>query len=160
MIDVRIVVADFLENDKVWPPGCAPKSFNKALVEVLSRLPEEDYDEISSTIMFVVEPDGFLATNAPFGRFCPPSADGCDLRFDTIVIFHPCFDYSHSALVGLLAHEIAHSFVRGQDYEADENAADQQVCKWGFEEELKALAAEQAKAKAAAEAQAKSNNQR
>ena len=74
------------------------------------------------------------------------------------MIFHPCLDYPHAALVGLLAHEIAHCFVAGHDCDADEDATDQRVHIWGFEEEIKALDAENAKAKAAARATAKSNN--
>ena len=159
MTRLESILCDFLESDKIWPPGLAPQPFKKALVEVLMRLPEDDYNEISSRIMFVVESEELSATNAPLTQFCPPSTEGYDLRFDTIVIFHPCFDYPHAALVGLLAHEIAHCFVRGQDYDADEDAADQQVHKWGFEIELLALDAEQAEARAAAKAKAESKNQ-
>jgi hypothetical protein len=53
-----------------------------------------------------------------------------------VVLFECCFRFSSSARVGLIAHELAHSFVNGADYKADEAAADGLVVKWGFSAEL------------------------
>ena len=159
MIQRETIQYDFFENDKIWPPGLAPASFTKALMEVLSRLPDDDYYEVSSDICFVVEHPDISALNVPFNRDYPPSKNGIKVRIDTVVIFHPCLEYPHAALVGLLAHEIAHSFVSGKDYGADEEVADDQVRKWGFADELQALDAEHAKAKAAAQEKSKESKQ-
>ncbi len=38
--------------------------------------------------------------------------------------------------MGLIAHELAHSFVSNPEYQSDEQEADLQAQRWGFEEEL------------------------
>ena len=54
---------------------------------------------------------------------------------DTIIIFHPTLSFSQEAQVGILAHEIAHSFNSEANYDDDEAAADDLVSKWGFANE-------------------------
>lgn len=142
------IAYDFLESDRIWPvfiPSNRNHPFVKSLVEVLERLPDDAYKKLASQTSFVVEDPSVLATNVPFERAYPPIRHGLRVRFDTIVIFHPALDFSHKALVGLIAHEIAHSFVTGQDYKADEQEADSQVLRWGFAEELEVMACEKAR---------------
>jgi predicted SprT family Zn-dependent metalloprotease len=55
------------------------------------------------------------------------------------VIFHAALECSHKALVGLIAHEIAHGFVTQSDSRTDEKETDLQAIRWGFAEELEAL---------------------
>jgi hypothetical protein len=136
------IIYDFLGSDRIWPPFIASNlnhPFIKALVEVLERLPADAYDEVSGRILFVVEDPQILATNVPFERLYPPFKRVLRVRFDTIVIFHAALDFSHKALVGLIAHELAHSFVTQSDYKADEKETDLQTVRWGFAEELEAL---------------------
>ena len=136
---------EFLENDRIWPPFIASNRnypFIKAFVEVLERLPEDDYDKVANQTSFVVEDSQVLATNVPFDRCYPQGQIELRVRFDVIVIFHAALDNSHKALVGLIAHELAHSFVSPSDYRTDENEADLQALRWGFAEELKALRVE------------------
>jgi len=59
---------------------------------------------------------------------------------DTIVFFRKCLDFAQEAMIGLIAHEIAHSFVRGRDNPEDETFADDKARQWGFGEELNCLA--------------------
>jgi len=136
---------DFLESDRVWPPSLVPDAFIKALVEVLICLPDDDYDTVSEKVSFVVEDPRISAVNVPFNRTYPSLPNGITLEFHTIVIFHQALTYPHTALVGLLAHELAHSFGSGQDYKADEDAANTLVVRWGFGEEIEALHVEKQK---------------
>ncbi|MFC2027063.1 hypothetical protein ACFLU3_00090 [Chloroflexota bacterium] len=142
------ILCDFIENeDRIWPPGLAPIAFVNALKEVLTRLPDDAYDAVCETVSFVVEDPKITATNVPFNRTYPSLPDGITIQFNTIVIFHQALAYPGAALVGLLAHELAHSFVDEQNYNADEDAADALVVRWGFAKEIAALRAEQQKAK-------------
>ena len=140
------IAYDFLENDRIWPPLFASDRghpFAQALVEVLTRLPDEAYDVVAKKVSFVVEDYQVTAVNVPFNRAYPPNREVFRVSFDTIVIFHPALAYSHAALVGLLAHELAHSLVSKPDYKTDEEATDALVLRWGFGRERKALTAEQ-----------------
>jgi hypothetical protein len=105
-----------VESDSIWPPVQSParKKFNAAFREVLSRLPEEVFDQVQSEIVFVLEDPTveYFAANVP----APPSGDvGGKLGMDTIVVFHTCLNFAREAMIGLIAHEIAHSFVGGTD---------------------------------------------
>jgi hypothetical protein len=42
-------------------------------------------------------------------------------------------------MIGLIAHEIAHSFVSSRDNATDEALADDKTREWGFEDELNCL---------------------
>lgn len=143
------IAYDFLESDRIWPPISTNRghSFIKALVEVLTRLPDEAYDLVSAKVSFVVEDGQFLAINVPLDRFYPPNPNGLTVSFHTIVVFHQALAYPHAALVGLLVHELAHSFESKEDYKADEEAADALALRWGFGREFEALKAEQQKAR-------------
>jgi len=142
------IAYDFLESDRIWPQTVSfnhRHPFMKALINVLECLPGDVYDTVSSILSFVVEDNNFTALNVPFSRFYPSPPKGLKVRIDTIVVFHPALEYPHDALVGLLAHEIAHSFVDLADHVSNEEATDTMVEKWGFGKQLKALRAEQKK---------------
>jgi hypothetical protein len=127
-----------VESDRIWPPvpsSPARRKFNEAFREVLSRLPEEVFDQVQSEIGFVLEDPTveFFATNVP----APPSGDvGGKLGIDTIVFFHTCLNFAREAMIGLIAHEIAHSFVRGRDNREDEALVNDKAREWGFGDEL------------------------
>jgi len=122
---------DFLGNDRIWPPNLAPPHFIEALFQVLERLPEDAYDEVDARVSFVVEVPGFIAYNVPFNPAYLPCAGSLEVRFDTIVVFHQALTLPQAALMGLLAHELAHTLVNKRDYSADEQAADDLAQQWG-----------------------------
>ena len=133
----------FLESDRVWPVGLTTDQshpFVSALVEVLKRLSDKDYDKVELRIGFVVESYQMRAVNVPFRQIVPPATQAaCEVRYDTIIVFASSLRLPHPALVGLLAHEIAHSCVEKDDHHDNEAAADQLATSWGFGQELQAL---------------------
>ena len=128
-----------VESDRIWPviPSPARQKFKAALREVLSRLPQEVFYQVESEIGFVLEDPtlDLLAVSVP----APRSADG-KLGIDTIVFFRTCLKFAPEAMIGLFAHEIAHSFVGGRDDPENEALADVKAREWGFGEELNCLA--------------------
>ena len=147
IMEIRTRIEDikytFLEGERIWLPALVPLHFLVALKKVLVRLPEDDYNKVTDFIWFVVEHPGFTAQNIPIDRpFIP--AGGEKIECYVIVIFHGALSYSRPALMGLIAHEIAHSFVNGSNYTSDELAADEKAISWGFKKELEALKLEQA----------------
>ncbi len=108
-------------------------------MELLERLPDDAYNVVANQTSFIVETPQFLAINVPFERSYPPLKSVLRVRLDTMVIFHVALDYPHKALVGLIAHELAHSFVTQSDYRTDEKETNLQALRWGFAEELEAL---------------------
>ena len=129
----------FLGSDRIWPPGAATETFKAALVEVLSRLPDDAYDHVDNSISFVVAHPNVWGVNVPIRYSCSPSPTAYQLNFDTVVLFESGLALPARALVGLLAHELAHSFVSGADYASDEIATDAIAESWGFGAELQAL---------------------
>jgi hypothetical protein len=135
------ILYDFIESDRIWPPifmADMKHVFVRALTDVLVRIPDEVYDMVTNRVNFVVEDPRIHAINVPFSRYCPPSAEGHYVQFETIVVFHQLLAYPFNALVGALAHEIAHSFVSGEDFRSDEEKVDALVLEWGFRKELEA----------------------
>lgn len=136
------ISAAFLENDRIWPPSIGAQRnhpFITALIEVLKRLPEDVYDVVEGVASFVVADPHIAAVNVPFERVYPPAPKGIKLRFDSIVFFESALSFPRKALLGLIAHELAHSLQSIPDYEADEREADALVVHWGFRDELQAL---------------------
>ena len=141
---------DFYVNERIWPSTFDLKSFKKALDEVLSRLPDDVYEKISSRYVFVCEHPGWPIINVPFCQEYPPSANSYKVRLNIIVLFHSCLAYPHSALVGILAYEIALRYVEEEkDAVADWKVIEERLRNWGFGEELKDFYAERAKARKA-----------
>lgn len=123
--------ANEIDNDPVF----------LAILEVMKRLPEEDFYKACYAIDFVIQMDAFRAINVPVfsGEEMPVQPNPqSQKRRDLIVIFkNP--ELSHRELLGLVAHEIAHSFVKGRDDDDNEKVANDQVRKWGFGDELDAM---------------------
>jgi hypothetical protein len=139
-------IMNMLERDGIWPPTVSLERnrFCEALREVLSRLPQEAFDKVDDKVRFLLDDPSLkmLAVNAP----PPPCSDlSGRLGIDTIIFFRICMDLAPKALVGLIAHEIAHSFVCGKDYLEDEVLAKKQAPKWGFGPELACLKSEKAR---------------
>jgi hypothetical protein len=136
-------VRNFVESDRIWPPVADSSiMFLPALCEVLSRLPHEVFYSIEEQLGIALElPKAeMLAVNVPAKDFIhPQTKKKTKVGTDLIVFFHPSWKLSREALVGLIAHEIAHSYVEGKDYTHDEALADATVREWGFSKELQAL---------------------
>jgi hypothetical protein len=115
-----------------------------ALRNVLLHLPEDIFEEVDSYIRFVVDADKFSALNVPFELPLPPSTEWRSSKTHVIVIFERALEYSQQAIVAIVAHEIAHSFVVARDHLQNEEAADQLVREWGFAEEQRVLNQEKA----------------
>jgi len=138
--DCRLI----LESDRIWPPSVRSVNrvrFERALLTVLRRLPDDVFQLVESDVSFVVDEGKFHALNVPFSKMLPLKnyTGTINWRLDQIVIFNAAFQLSDEALVGLVAHEIAHSVEQQRDHNENEAAADALVLKWGFERELKAL---------------------
>lgn len=139
----------YMQSDRVWPALLntpTRQRFNLALVEVLRRLPDDIFDIVETDLGFVVQEPTYRAINVPYECVLPPSDKPIKFRIDQVVIFSNAFDdLSDPALVGLLAHEIAHSIEERRDHSANEAAADERVRAWGFEKELAELSARKGK---------------
>jgi len=137
-------IMSFVDSDRLWPPHAQTKSkFVPFLCEVLSRLPDEDFTRLDDNILSIVLEDPatcrMLAVNVKAPSF--PRLEK-ESGGDTIIFYHDCWRFTGAALVGLIAHEFAHSLVCGQDYQSDEIAADAKAESWGFKSELARLEAE------------------
>ena len=122
------------------PFGQGHGRFGKLLREILLRLPEEAYDEICMKITFVVPMPSTLGINVPIKQLHMPGVQKMSVSFRyVVVIFKDALEYPDDALKGIIVHELAHSFVEGQDYTKDEKLTDELVVEWGFQKELDAL---------------------
>ncbi len=145
---------DRIVTDKVWPPpGLVldphpfAVSFSAALREVLTRLPTQTLFKIGLQVNFIISARGIItALNVPvINKILPVNTD-CGNKENhlirhTIVFFELADQMDPVSLIGLIAHEIAHSFVEKPDHTANEKAADELVRKWGFGTELDKLRA-------------------
>ena len=133
------ILYSYVENDRLVNFQLVPENFMRALVDVLKRMPEDDYYDIPEELTFIVETKYIAAQNIRLRASTEIKGHKIPKNYDIIIIFCTALNYPHNALVGLIAHEIAHSFVDGRDYKSDEDAVDERVVKWGFQEELQAL---------------------
>ena len=127
-------VNSYLSVDHIWPPTVQANPSHpivKAIKEVLLRLPEDEFYEVESYVQVIIEDQESLAFNVSFNRPIE--------RLDTIVIYERSFKMSHKALVGLLAHELAHTFVDEKEHFKNEAAVNELARSWGFTEEIKIL---------------------
>src|SRR4051812_9436340 len=117
----------FLQTDRIWPASVASNRdhvFVRALIEVLTRLPNDAYDVVERSVGFCVAEPHIIAFNVPFERRYPSAPNGLTVRFETIVFFERTLSFPFEAFVGLIAHELAHSLQSFRDYETDEGEAD------------------------------------
>ena len=145
-------IMNIVKSDNIWPPTASSNQLlAPALCEVLSRLPQEDFDFVESNVSFIVEDPKLtpLAFNVP-----AKGEMGRKIGLDRIVFFESSWLLSPKALIGLVAHELAHSFVTGKDDTKDELLVNQRVCDWGFQDELICLQREKPQLKACANSSA------
>lgn len=132
----------FLQGDRVWPPNWiayeSGQRFGKALREVFRRLEDDDFDK-ATNLWFVLDNGFALALNVPQNIAVLATSLPFTYSCDTIYLTNRAWQLNDTALVGLLAHEIAHSFVERQSHSENEEAADALVRKWGFRDELDAI---------------------
>ncbi|MFN0017414.1 MAG: hypothetical protein ACKVP0_04085 [Pirellulaceae bacterium] len=143
LVSRYVTIVQIVGSDRFWPPTSGAKdAFVPALCEVLARLPEKAFEFVESQISFVLEDPTLdaLAVNVPlpevedFGRPGGANETSC-----LIVFYRSAWKLSTNGLIGLIAHELAHSFVGGKDYEEDEAKTDDKAHEWGFEQELLCL---------------------
>jgi len=124
-------IMGMIERNRIWPPPASTwsHSFRGALREVLSRLPQEAFDKVEAEAMFVLEERSLkmLVANAPAPAPAPSR---------TIVFFRGCMSLAPNALVGLIAHEIAHTLADDKGCRADAKLAENTAREWGFGAEL------------------------
>jgi hypothetical protein len=122
---------NMMERNRIWPPPVSSWShrFRAALREVLSRLPQEVFDRVENEFNFVLEEPELemLAATVPAPSQAPSR---------TIVFFRGCLRFTPKALAGLIAHEIARTFVHEKYGRTDEILADNKAREWGFGAEL------------------------
>ncbi len=128
------------DSDSIMPriSSAGRIKLDKALTEVLSRLPQNDFDTVVSKIVFVFDDPDFNVYG--LNAAAPTSPDNDLPRgVDTIVFFRLALTLSPKSLIGVIAHEIAHSFVSGTYNQEDEDLVDAKVREWGFKREQDAL---------------------
>lgn len=132
-------IMNYLGNDRIWLPiPQAQAKIIPCLCEVLARLPDDDFYTVDDKVFIIVQEDDVLAWNVPLNR--ASSNEIC-----TVIFFKSCTKLSATALIGLIAHELAHTFVdrAGADYKSDEDATNAKAQSWGFAFELDCLDTEQ-----------------
>jgi hypothetical protein len=133
-----------MERDGVWPTTVSTERsrFCAALREVLCRLPQEAFDKVEEDVRFLFDDPSLkmLAVNAP-----PPPSQEFNGRkaIDTIVFFRASMRLTPEALIGLIAQQIAHSFVCGKNCREDGILAETKAREWKFGAELNRLKNEQ-----------------
>jgi hypothetical protein len=132
-------VQDFMGNNCLgWFKGS--KQVSRALTEVLCRLPDEAADFILCNSDIVVI-DG--SSSAAWSRRldCPAYNEPHERRVHIVVLRKRLRDMPYKAVVGEVAHELAHVFA-GHDVKSDESCqeeADRLARDWGFGDEIDAL---------------------
>ena len=139
----------FVESEKIWPPGCYARGlFIPPLREVLMRLPEQVFEFFEEHISFVLDCPKVKAWAMNVPNLMYNGIGYTDDRSEaastpstpaSIVFMRSAWELPHAAMVGLIAHELAHSFVNGSDYSEDEALANEMARSWGFAEKLLAL---------------------
>jgi hypothetical protein len=135
-------ILNFVESDRIWPAVAnSRRKVTPALQEVLAKLPENEFEWVESNLQIVLDDPAtdLLAVNVP-----PPdraTAEG-SAGVCTVVFLRSSWKLSETALTGLVAHELAHSFVSGRDYAKDEQLTNEKARSWGFADELQVLAEE------------------
>jgi len=127
---------NYLSGGHIWPPTVEATHhhpFMKALIEVLSRLPEKVFCQVEGHVQFIFDTPEYGAVNVLFEKTY--LGTNLRLRLDTIVVYHRSVSFGHEQLVNIIAHEIAHSVVQKEDHHDNEHAADEAIVSWGFEAE-------------------------
>jgi hypothetical protein len=133
------ILNSYLESDRIYNRERVSPKFIRALIDVLRRMPEGDYYEIPDNLIFIVETKHILAQNIKLNAYQEVKGVCIHESYYVVAIYCTALGYPHNALVGLIAHEIAHSFVDKPDDKSNEDATDALVARWGFQAELQAL---------------------
>jgi len=145
-----------LDEDLIFPYSgglCEPdfeQKRNLAILEVLRRIPEKDYQELVK-----IDDEGlfrwFILHYEEFALCYPfpithPEEPFKNLikkaRAEVLYLSPRLENQDIKIVITIIAHELAHIFLRhktsiGEDYEVQENEAWGLINKWGFEKELK-----------------------
>jgi len=154
-------------EDGLWPeaglggPDPTESRRHLALAEVLRSIPEDDYLRLANAMLF--SPDSPAASSAAYIWFIPDARVGGRVEcfpatvfpgeeehlvpFTQVIYLSPILERSAwDILVATVAHELAHVVLghclmpdSEEEYESQEQAAYELLCKWGFEKEAKKL---------------------
>ena len=102
--------------------------------ELLVRLPENAFDALTDQTNFYFEDPrintlGVSVQNHRFRRSEVGKEEACF----TVIIFKAAANLSSEAVIGLLAHEFAHSFVTVFDDSENERLTNEKLREWGFD---------------------------
>src|SRR5258708_17112669 len=125
-------------NNKVFP-SCNEPVLHAALLDFMARVSDEVMEVINSKIWIVYLSSKFRALNVPIHEIIRPHKEALRFEKDVLVFSDHFGRLSPKAGIGLIAHEVAHSFVEKSDHFENEAAADDLVKSLGFAEELQAL---------------------
>jgi hypothetical protein len=135
--------ADDLLGNRCYYVEVQPK-LQGALREVIMRLPEEALDTlVDDRNVFIIFPEQH-ANSVHLLRWAhPPSKKWSADEQWLVVLAGYLRDLPYSAVVGTIAHELAHVYLRQQglpsgEQEAGELQADDLAKQWGFYEEVEA----------------------
>jgi len=137
-----VEVEDFLGNNCLgWIKGS--EKIRQALTEVLCRLPNEAGDVLLCNSDIVVI-DGSTSCAWSWQYVCPTPNNILE-KWLYIVAFRAALrDMPYKAVVGEVAHELAHVFLEHRLYEPEDSQeqADATARQWGFQEEIDFLNAQ------------------
>lgn len=125
-------------TERMWPPDIisdASHPMIAAIRETLERVPDDVFEVVEERVAFVVDDQVHRGVNVPVSSSPEPA-------FVVVIMSLWKKIKSPKSRVGLVAHELAHCFVKGKDYAEDEALADALVREWGFGEELDTLRVE------------------
>ena len=132
-------VEDFLGNNCLgWFEGS--EKVKQAVTEVLCRLPQEAADVLLCNSDIVVI-DGSSSCAWSWRHVCL-GHDGLLEKLLYVVVLRVALrDMPYKAVVGEVAHELAHVFLRHRLYDPEDvqKQADATASQWGFQEEIDCL---------------------
>ncbi|MEY2579807.1 MAG: hypothetical protein QOI49_2631 [Verrucomicrobiota bacterium] len=144
-----------LTDDCVLPgPGLCPEiprdRRHAAIIEVLRKIPEKDYQsivqQIDSIHRFVPETMSYGEVEAVVGKVEMQFMPGRPVLANRLVYFSPRLeDESDEVIIAVVAHELAHIILNHtlvpasiRKYDAQEKSAFARIRRWGFVKEARA----------------------
>ena len=128
--------------------GSVRKRYELPMREFLVRLPEEAFHVLIDETNFYFEDPTLQAVGVNVRNRCirEPSS-GKEFECFTIIIFKAAYYFDDEAIIGLIAHEFAHSFVDDPDHSENERLTNLKLAEWGYDSFYKSLMDEYQKTK-------------
>jgi hypothetical protein len=143
---------DDIDNDCLWDTrqlgGQNQDRRRQALVEVLRRIPETDYDRLKAfadVLNWAVPPKYCLAQANAFPAVKKIEIGRGKVRGVIVVFLTPNLEETAEDIrLGVIAHELAHLVLghklrwrNAEQYDAQEEDVFRRLCEWGFEKAAK-----------------------